>query len=98
MSSFVDDYFDALFVDRAHAVARNTQAHPALFGFEPETLRVQVWQEAATALVVGVRNAISGHRLLAGDLTDSGHGDSSDGRPRMCRAGRKNESRFIPAG
>jgi hypothetical protein len=44
-----------------------------------------------------VRDAISGHRALAGDLTDSRHDDSSrQGRPGTC-AGPKNESRFIPA-
>src|SRR5512137_2456627 len=68
------DGLDALLVDRAHAVARDTQGHPALLRLEPEALRVQVGQETPAPPIVGVRDGVTGHRLLAGDLTDSGHG------------------------
>ncbi len=44
--------------------------------FEPETLRMQVRQEAAALLVVGVRDAISDARLLTGHFADAGHTDN----------------------
>ena len=52
-----DDLLDAVLVDDAHALVRNTQAHPALLGFEPESLVLQVGQEATTSLVMCVGNA-----------------------------------------
>src|SRR5262245_48959254 len=73
-AQLVDDDFDALLLDGAHARGRHTQAHPALLALEPETLRVQVRQEAAALLVVGVGDAVSDSRLLAGDFADAGHG------------------------
>ncbi len=57
-----NDDVDALLLDRAQRIRGDAQADPALLAFEPETLRVQVRQEAATLLVVGVRDAISGGR------------------------------------
>src|SRR5215467_223301 len=68
-----DDLVDALLLDGAHAVGRQAQRHPALLGLEPEALRVQVRQEAAALLVVGVRDAIADGRLLASDFADAGH-------------------------
>src|SRR5512139_3912507 len=68
------DGLDALLVDGAHAVARHAERDPALLRLEPEALRVQVGQEAATTPVVGVGDGVTAHRLLAGDLTDFRHG------------------------
>src|SRR5580692_5281629 len=64
---------DALLLDGAHAAGREAQAHPALLGLHPETLRMQVGQEAAALLVVRVRDAVTDGRLLAGDLADARH-------------------------
>src|SRR6516164_7780390 len=68
-----DDLVDALLLDGTHAVGREPQRYPAFLGLEPETLRVQVRQEAAALLVVGVGDAVTDSRLLAGDLADAGH-------------------------
>src|SRR5215469_12185972 len=68
-----DDLVDALLLDGAHAARRQTQRHPALLRLHPEALRMQVRQEAAALLVVGVRDAVTDGRLLAGDLADAGH-------------------------
>src|SRR5215469_11785397 len=68
-----DDLVDAPLLEGTHAVGREAQRHPALLGLEPETLRVQVRQEAAALLVVGVGDAVTDSRLLAGDLADAGH-------------------------
>src|SRR5215469_13143705 len=68
-----DDLVDAFLLDGAHAAGRQTQRHPALLRLHPEALRMQVRQEAAALLVVGVRDAVTDGRLLAGDLADAGH-------------------------
>src|SRR6516165_6040383 len=68
-----DNLVDALLLEGAHPAGRQAQRYPALLGLEPETLRMQVRQEAAALLVVGVRHAITAGRRLAGDLADAGH-------------------------
>jgi len=68
-----DDLVDALLLDCAHASGREAQRHPALLGFQPETLRMKIRQEAPALLVVGVRDAVTDSRLLAGDLVNAGH-------------------------
>src|SRR5215469_16203033 len=68
-----DDLVDALLLDGAHAARRQAQRHPALLSLHPEALRVQIREEAAALLVVGVRDAVSDGWLLAGDLADAGH-------------------------
>src|SRR4051812_27912685 len=65
--------FDALLVDDAQSRGRYAKAHPALLLFEPEAAPLQVGQEAALGLVVGVGNMMPRLRLLSGDLADSGH-------------------------
>ena len=64
---------DAVLVDDAHALVGDAQAYPALLGFQPETLALQVRQKTAAGLVVGVRNVVSGLRALPSDLTYLGH-------------------------
>src|SRR6516165_5554468 len=68
-----DDLVDALLLDRTHTARREAQRHPTLLGLQPETLCMQVRQEAAALLVVGVRDSVTDTRLLAGDLADAGH-------------------------
>src|SRR6516165_11877143 len=68
-----DDLVDALLLDRTHTARREAQRHPTLLGLQPETLCVQVRQEATALLVVGVRDSVTDCRLLAGDLADAGH-------------------------
>src|SRR5271170_2030286 len=72
-TQLLEDLVDALLLHGAHAVRGQPQRDPALLGFHPETLRVQVRQEAAALLVVGVGDAVTDGRLLAGDLADAGH-------------------------
>src|SRR5271170_4433878 len=72
-TQLLEDLVDALLLHRAHAVRAQPQRDPALLGFHPETLRVQVGQEAAALLVVGVGDAVTDGWLLAGDLADAGH-------------------------
>src|SRR3569833_3911134 len=68
-----NDLVDALLFDRAQPIRGNAQRHPPLLGLDPETLRTQVRQKAATLFVVGVRDAVTNARLLAGDFADAGH-------------------------
>src|SRR5580658_2150958 len=68
-----NDHVDALLLDGPQAVRGHAQRHPALFRLEPETLVVQVRQEAATAAVVRVRDSIARGGALASDLADAGH-------------------------
>ena len=68
-----EDGVDALLLNRAQAVGRQAQRNPTLLGLDPETLYVQIRQEAATLLVVRVGDAVTNGRPLAGDLADAGH-------------------------
>src|SRR6185437_1483503 len=68
-----NDLVDALLFDGTQAVRGNAQGYPALLGFHPEPLRVQVRQEAAALLVVGVRDAVTNAWFLAGDFANAGH-------------------------
>src|ERR1700742_345339 len=62
-----ENCFQSFLLDRAHGIGRETQRHPTLLFFQPETLRMQIGQETAPTLVVGVGNRITG------DLTDATH-------------------------
>ncbi len=53
-AQFGNDGLDALLFDGAQAVGRHAQADEAALALDPETLHVQVGEEAATTLVVGV--------------------------------------------
>src|SRR2546428_12196655 len=66
--------FDAVLVDQAQAGVGEPQADPAVFAFDPEATALQVRQKAPLGLVVGVRNVVSHHRGLTGDLADTSHG------------------------
>src|SRR5690606_1455398 len=70
---FVEHRLDAELVDPAQARRRDAQPDPAVLAFDPEAAVVEVGLERAQRLVVGVRNVVALHRLLAGDLTDAGH-------------------------
>jgi len=63
------------FVDDAHTFGRDAQADEALFGFQPETVMVQVGEEATARLVVGVGYGVPCDNSLAGDLAYSGHNE-----------------------
>ena len=69
-----DDRVDAVFIDDAHALDGQAQFDPAILGFNPELVRVQVGQKAATRAVVGVRHIVSANRLFACYLAYPGHG------------------------
>src|SRR5215213_956937 len=73
-AQLADHGLDALLLDRAQAAGRDAQADEATLALYPEALHVQVRQEAPATPVVGVGHRVAGHRPLAGDLTDSGHG------------------------
>src|SRR5690606_34752802 len=67
------DRVDAVLVDGAHGSRGNAQLHPAVLAGDPEPALVQVREEAAAGLVVGVRDVVAGLHALAGDLANSGH-------------------------
>ncbi len=50
------------------------QVDPAVLAFDPETATLQVRQEPALGLVVGVGHVVTHHRGFARYLTDSSHG------------------------
>src|SRR5450759_5312004 len=56
----------------------HAHAHPAVFALDPEAAVLQVMQEAAMRLVVGVGNVVPILRLLAGDLTYPSHGSAPE--------------------
>jgi hypothetical protein len=65
---------DALLIDNPEAVLGNPQLHIALLTLHPDSLVMEIRQEAAPRLVMSVRHVISGHRSFSGDLADAGHG------------------------
>src|SRR5690606_41001988 len=87
---------DADLVDDAHAFAAQAQFHETLLGFHPETMRVQVRQEATLRVVVGVRYVVADLGRLAGHHTYSGHGIASNSNFSSCWP--KKRARFIPEG
>src|SRR5690606_1369044 len=66
-------------VDGAHGSGGNAQLHPAVLAGDPEPALVQVREEAAAGLVVGVGDVVTRLHALAGDLANSGHN-----APRWC--------------
>jgi hypothetical protein len=62
---------NAVLVDQADASGGKAEADEAVFAFDPEAAALQIRQKAALGVVVGVRNIVSHHRLLAGDDTDA---------------------------
>ena len=62
---------DTVLVDEADASGGKAEADEAVFALDPEAAALQIRQEAALGVVVGVRNIVSHHRLLAGDDTDA---------------------------
>src|SRR5678815_3392954 len=72
-AEFGQNAVDAVLVDGAQRVRGNPQLDPAVFAGDPETALVQVRQEAAAGLVVGVRDVVAGLHALAGNLAYAGH-------------------------
>src|SRR6187399_330901 len=68
-----DDGLDAVLLDGAQTVGGNSQADPATLTLQPEALGVQIRQEAATLLVVGVGDAIADSNALSRDFADAAH-------------------------
>src|SRR6187401_3222087 len=66
-----DHGVDAVLLDGAQAARGDAQADPATLTLEPEALSVQIRQEAATLLVVGVGNAVADSNALARDFADA---------------------------
>jgi hypothetical protein len=83
---------NAQLVDDTHAMGGNTQFHEALFGCNPETVLMQVWQEATAGSVLGVGHVIAALRTLSRDLAYSGHCSKPRKKARYQREGRQ----FIP--
>jgi hypothetical protein len=67
---------NAFFVDDSHSFGRNTQAHPAVFTFNPETVSMQIRHESATSFVMGVGNVVARKRAFSGNLTDFRHDEN----------------------
>ena len=57
---------NAQLVDDPKACARYAHANPAVFGFDPKATVLQVGQETALGLVVGMGNMVATHRLFPG--------------------------------
>jgi hypothetical protein len=68
-----EDFVDALLVDQAKRCIGDAQAHPAVFALDPEAARLEVGQEAAFGLVIGVRDVVADHRRFPGHLAYTGH-------------------------
>jgi hypothetical protein len=64
---------DTVFVDRAQTGCGNTQAHPMVFAFNPETTILQIREKTALRSIVGMGNVVPYHRALARYLADSRH-------------------------
>src|SRR6185503_9668138 len=73
-----DHGVDAVLFDGAQAARGHAQGNPATLGLQPEALGVQIGQEAATLLVVGVGNAVSDGNALARDFADAAHKSSRE--------------------
>ena len=81
----LDAYVEALFflalevlvhaqlIDAAHRMGRYFERNPLVFLRNEEALLLQVGQETALGLTVGVRNRVAGHRALTGKLTNFRH-------------------------
>jgi hypothetical protein len=69
-----DNRVDAVFIDNAHTFGRQAQLYPAILGFDPEFVRVQVGQKATARTVVSVRHVVSAHRFFTCYLAYPGHG------------------------
>ena len=67
------DRFDTQFVDDAHALGGNTQLDETLLAFNPETVCLQVGQEATLGSVVRVGTVVTHDRTLTGYLAYSRH-------------------------
>jgi len=67
------DDFDAALLDGAQTPGRDSQAHEALFALQPESMRMQIRQEAAALAIVRMGHRVTGFRAFARDLADSRH-------------------------
>jgi hypothetical protein len=61
------------FVDGPDGFRRQLQGNPFIFFGEEEALGLEVREEPALCLDIGVGNLVPGYRLLARHLTYSGH-------------------------
>src|SRR5687768_12058186 len=64
---------DAVLVDGTQAIGRHAQLDPAVLAGDPEAALVDVGVELATGAVVGMRDVVTAHHLLAGHLANSAH-------------------------
>src|SRR3954452_10203217 len=64
---------DAILVDQAHCGVGNAQADEAVLALDPETAVLQVRQEPAPGLVVGVGDVVPHHRAFARHVADACH-------------------------
>ena len=77
--AYVSQYLvDTVLVDDAHTLAGEAQFDPAVLASHPETVTMEVGQEAAARSIVRVRHIITGHRAFSRDLTDLGHAETPD--------------------
>ena len=60
---------DADFINSLHRPCRNAQGDELALGRNPKALIVKVRLETPLRFIIGVRNTVSRHRPLAGDLT-----------------------------
>ncbi len=68
---FLDDGIQTFLVDGSDRIRSELERHPFVLLSQIETLGLQVRQEPALGLHVGMRHFVASNRLLARDLTYS---------------------------
>ena len=72
------DRFNATLVDDTHTLGGDAQFHEAFLALDPKAMELKVGLKTTARSVLGVRNVVSRHRPLAGDLTYFRHDGASE--------------------
>ena len=64
---------DTELVDDTQTGIGNAKRNPAVFGLDEKAAVMQIGHKAPSGLVIGMRNRITGHGFLAGDLANTSH-------------------------
>jgi hypothetical protein len=65
------DLVDPEFIDNPQPLVADPQLHPAVFTVDPEAPAVEIGQETAPGLVMGMGNIVPGQRPFSGNLAHS---------------------------
>jgi hypothetical protein len=72
-TKLAENDINAALVNDTHTLGRKAQTHKTILGLDPETVMLQIRQEATTGFVVCMGNVVPGNRTLTSYLTDSRH-------------------------